>query len=185
MAIRAIPLPGSDEVVQMTESEWVDASRVALQQGRIQVQVLSASIHPLRAKSSAPKKAPEYLVIRLRSHQVEAASEFATRRSHSGSLRLEKPRPQLTDNTGKIYRPRDIRDVAPVETKRKGPLFPVAFQDEVFAFETPPAGLEYFRLEVPAESWGGSGAFRFTIPTSMISRRRSGLASPSSLAGQR
>jgi hypothetical protein len=184
-AIRAIPLPGSGEVVRTTESEWVDASRVALQQGRMQVQVLSASIQARQAKSSPPKIAHEYLVIRLRSHQVEEAGEFATQRSHLGGIRFEKPRPTLTDHTGKTYRPRDIRQVAPVETKRKASVFPVAFQDEVFVFETPPAGLEYLCLEVPAAAWGGSGVFRFTIPSSMISRKRSGLASSGGLAGRR
>lgn len=184
-AIRAIPLPGSNEVVRPAESEWVDASRTALQQGGIQVQIVSASVGPLQAKISPRKKPPEYLVIRLRRHEVSTAGEFTTQRSGSGSIRLEKPRPKVTDNTGKIYQPREIWEVAPAENPRKTSVFPVAVHDEVFVLETPPAGLEYLRLEVPAEGWGGSGSFRFTIPSSMIGHRRSRPANSGGLAGQR
>src|SRR5439155_16021578 len=68
VAIRAIPLPGSAETMGPADAAWVDASRAALQQGPMQVQVLSASIPSVKTKSSPTKTVapPEHLYIRLR-----------------------------------------------------------------------------------------------------------------------
>jgi hypothetical protein len=35
-------------------------------------------------------------------------------------------------------------------------------------FEAPPAGAKSLRLELPAAVWGGAGAFKFLLPSSMI-----------------
>ena len=59
-------------------------------------------------------------------------------------------------------------------SERRAAVFPVVFQERVFLFEPPAAGVAYLRLEVPAEAWGGRGAFRFTIPRSMLRAARAG-----------
>jgi len=175
-AIRAVPLAGNSPLVGPLDPEWVDASGAALQQGPLQVQVLSASVRP---KSSSVKTRPpaENLCIRLRTHQAEAASEFAAKRSQKPGRHVDQLRPTLRDNTGRVYQSRDVQEVAAVENQRKSALFPVSLQDEVLVFEAPNSGVEYLRLEVPAEVWGGRGAFRFTIPSSMIEFKASGVAS--------
>jgi hypothetical protein len=174
-AIRVVPLPGNRSDAGPGDPEWVDASRAALQQGRTQVQVLSASVRPVKAKSSAVKSLPpgEYLFLRLRTLQVEAAGQP----SPPPGPRREQPRPRLTDNAGKAYPLRDFQELAEAD-ERKSSGFPVAFQDEVFVFEAPSPGPEYMRLELAADAWGGKGAFRFTIPGSMIHFERASQNGP-------
>jgi hypothetical protein len=182
--IRVVPLAGSLHGAASGDPEWVDASQAALQQGPMRVQVISVSVHPLKTKSSPTKTivTGEYLFIRLRTHQAETAGEFAAKRAQQLGRHLEQLLPTLRDKTGKVYQPRDVQELAAVESQRKSALFPVSFLDEVLVFEAPPNDVDYLRLEVAAEAWGGKGVFRFTIPGSMIEFKRS---SPASLAAGR
>jgi hypothetical protein len=150
------------------------------------IQVMSATVGPAKAKSSPSKSiAPgERLFIRLRTHRAEAAGEFAAKRQSPGP-RLDKPRPKLTDDRGRVYQSRDVLEVTAVEKERKSSVFPVAYQDEVLVFEAPSPGLEYLHLEVPAEDWGGNTAFRFTIPSAMIGSKRSGQTGSAGLVDRR
>jgi hypothetical protein len=180
-AIRVVPLPGCGVNSAPANPEWIDASQAALQQGGLQVQVLGAVVHPVKAQSSSTKRLQpgDYLCVRLRIQQVEAASAFADKRSGVPGPPLEKSRLRLTDDTGKVCGLRDVLDVAPVASDRKASVFPVLFQDEVFAFEAPPRGVKFVRLEVPVAA---PGVLRFTIPASMIQREGTG---PGGLAGGR
>jgi hypothetical protein len=182
-AIRIIPLAGD---VGTTDPEWVDASRAALEQGRVRVEVVWAAVGTDKAKSAVPKKgAPaELLFVRVRTRRVERPGEFAKRADRSGT-RLEKPRPRLTDAAGKVYEPREVVEPAAdtrKSDKRRSGLFPVTVQEEEFVFQSPPAGSASMRLELPAETWGGTGTFRFTIPSSMI-RHEGGPAGPPGVPG--
>jgi hypothetical protein len=55
-------------------------------------------------------------------------------------------------------------------------VFPVLYQDMVFVFDAPPPGRKYLHLEIPTTPWGGKGAFRFTIPASLIREKGEGPA---------
>jgi hypothetical protein len=179
--IRAVPLPGRPAGEQPETADWVDASRAALQQNRLRVQVAGASVSAVRARGAANKKSrpEEVLFIRLRVHQAEGGPEFvAGPRGPAGPG--ERPQPTLTDNTGKVYAPRAAPEAA--EGENKSVRFPLTVLDEVFVFEAPPPGLEFLRLEVPVAAWGGSGTFRFTIPAAMVVRpaARAGVGAPGS-----
>jgi hypothetical protein len=175
--IRTVPLPGKLGTIGAAGRESVDASGAALQLGKINLRVVSASIRRVTSKSSFTKKIPpgDYHFIRLRMQQVDAAKGSA---AGSG---LEKSVPSLKNNSGETYRLSDVQEVGPAPGPRKSSGFPVAFQDQVLVFEAP-ANLEDLYLEVPAEQWGGKGTFRFTIPRSMIQDER---AAPSGVAGRR
>jgi hypothetical protein len=174
--IRAVPLPGRPPEGELPGPDWVDASRFALQQGRLRVQVATVTVGPLLAPESTKKKAnpEEFLVIRLRANRVEAGHEFAIDQARWPGHRGERPRPTLTDNTGKVYRERNV--LTDPESVGKSTLFPVAVVDETFAFEAPPPGVEQWRLEVPAALWQGNGTFRFTIPATLATRSAAGPA---------
>jgi hypothetical protein len=164
-AIRVIPLPGHSPAGATEGPDWVNASKAALQQGRLRVQVVSASVE---TRDTPKKKGPteKYLLLRVRAHQVDSTREFAAEPLRWPGRRNEKISPTLTDNTGKVYREREVPGAG--ESVGTSSIFPVAVVDELFAFEPPPPGLEHLRLEVPAAIWGGTGTFRFTIPNSMI-----------------
>ena len=176
--IRAVPLPGTPGDVPPGNTEWVDASRVALQQGPLTLQVISATIGPAVLPNATKKKgpAPDRLSLRLRARQVESASQFAEKRAGPQGLWAQRPRPMLTDRQGQVYAERDVY-LARAEPARRQ-AFPLATADTVFLFDPPPPGLDYLRLEVPAEAWGGTGEFRFTIPASLIRRDVPGKTAP-------
>jgi hypothetical protein len=179
--IRVVPLPGRPAGDGPEVPDWVDASRAALQQSGLRVQVVGASVGPAEARATPPKKTPnkkgtaaEALFIRLRARRVEDARAFAADLLRQPERPGEAHPPTLTDNTGKVYRRRPAPS-AP-EGVGKSSRFPVTVVEEVFAFEAPPPGVGPLRLEVPAAAWGGSGAFRFTIPAAMIGRQPPGPA---------
>jgi hypothetical protein len=171
-AIRVVPLPGSPASVAAESPDWIDASRAALQQGGLRLQVVSAWVGP--AEEAPPKKKgtrEEYLFIRLRTRQVQDAGPSDSR-SAPPERRDVQHHPTLTDNTGKVYQER--KGPERVESGATSSKFPLAIVDEVLAFEPPSAGREYLRLEVPAAGWGRPGAFRFTVPNTMVNRPRPG-----------
>jgi hypothetical protein len=161
--IRVVPL---EEGLVSNDPEWVDASKAALQQGKLRVQVVSAAVSLEKEKQSPKKKPVEVLTLRLRTQRGEVAAK-----------RLEKIVPRLTDTAGKEYSARVVEapPAAPrKDDRRKAVLFPVTVQEEVFVFEAPPSGAAPLRLEIPAAPWGGPGAFRFIIPAAMIRQERGG-----------
>ena len=141
------------------------------------MQVISASVRRVQAKSTPNKKIPpgDYHFIRLRVQQ-DAASASAAKRDHGPGSRLEKAAPRLTDNTGKVYPLCDVVEMAPAPNERRSSVFPAGFQDQLLVFEASATRPENLRLEVPAEAWGGKGALRFSIPASMIKDERTGSA---------
>jgi len=166
--IRAIPIEGSPASL---DPEWVDATKASLQQGQVNLQVTRVSIRRAgAAKSASGKKiAPgEYCFVRLRTQAVVAASEFTAKPVQAQSSSDEDARLTLTDSAAKAYELHGVLENEAGDKKRKGPTFPVSFQDHVFVFEAPAARPNYLRLEIASEAWGGKGAFRFTIPGSMI-----------------
>jgi hypothetical protein len=173
-AVRVIPLSGRSADIEGLSPDWVDASRAALQQGPVRLEVASVTVGPLESHAGGKKKGPveKYLVVRLRAHRVDGAADFAAQQAEAGRTsvpRSERPAISLTDNTGKGYPEQALapgRDGSG-ET-RQSSIFPVAVADEVYVFEPPPAGVESLRLEVPAAAWGGTATFRFTIPSAMI-----------------
>jgi hypothetical protein len=179
-AVRVIPLTGGSENAAAEDPNWVDASRAALQQAKIRLQVMSASVGPLKAESSPKKESAsgEALFIRLRRQLADAAGVVGTKPSQTMRKQLENHRPRLTDNSGKVYPLRNVQEVA-AQKERRPSVFPVNFQDAVLVFEAPGPGVENLRLEVPAEAWETKGPFRFTIPGSMIGGERGGRAGSS------
>jgi hypothetical protein len=178
-AIHVVPLSGSRVPDGQDSPDWVDAGQVALEQGRVRVQVVSVTLAPEQGKSASAKKGPpaEALSVRLRTQRVEPPGEFASRRLERTLPRLEHAQPRLTDAAGKEYARRQVVEAAPPEAPKKGKrragVFPLTAQEEVFVFEAPP-GPGPLRLEIPAEAWGGRGTFRFTIPAAMIRDERAG-----------
>jgi hypothetical protein len=169
-ALRVIPLPGQGTAGDLGGPDWVDASRASLQQGRVRLQVVRAWVRPVEAQAVPPKRAApeEVLLLRLRAHLVEDARAFAAD-PLAPPARGTTDGPTLTDDTGKVYAARAVPDEEAPEDVNPSSIFPVALVENVFAFEPAPPGVGYLRLEVPA-AWGGSRAFRFTIPAAMIFR---------------
>jgi hypothetical protein len=174
--IRAVPLESG---IISENPDWADASRAALQQGRLRLQIVSAALTQEKEKSASKKKPSDILVVRVRAQRTESPGDLGKRQEKS-TAGPGKAAPRLTDAAGNVYAPHEFENrpspPARKSDKRKSGLFPVSVQEEVFAFDAPPVGAEPLRLEIPSEAWGGQGVFRFTLPGSMFRHERVGPA---------
>jgi hypothetical protein len=131
--------------------------------------VVSATVRPIEIATHPKRKLSKesYLVLRVRAHQPAGGAEFAAASWGQSAAGKERPRPKLTDASGKVYNPPPPELAAEAgELTQKSDVFPLGITDDIYLFEAPPPGVE-LRLEVPAETWGGTGALRFAIPASM------------------
>lgn len=170
--IRVVPLPRFAEDDDLDDPEWVDASRAALRQGNIVIQVESVEqVTPRPAEPQAPPPIPAdpYLRIRLRVQRVGDGAEFGSETWVGPNALITLPQPTLTDSDGNTLQAIALDSNADdPRMVRKSTVFPVALSRPEFAFDLPPPGVEFLRLELPVEAWGGIGAFRFTLPGEMI-----------------
>jgi hypothetical protein len=172
--IRRIPLPGRAATTGAEDPEWADASRTALQQGQVNVQVEEVAVAPMRSAPVPNKESKRdlCLVIRLRiRQQPQTVMSSTNRRGDAAALKQRYP-PTVADTTGKVYELLEVQ-VGDAAEKTRG-VSAFGMSSRVLVFEAPPAGVRALRLEVPAAAWGGRGAFRFRIPGPMI-RRDAGL----------
>jgi hypothetical protein len=179
--MRAMPLHGQSSQKNLGGPDWVDASRAALQQGRLRLEVVSAVVKTVEKPTEAAPR--EYLLLRLRVRRQADPNEFAADPGRS-LARAKNYAPRVTDDTGRVYESLDLPDVGTAEQVRSSPRFPLAVIDEEFVLEAPAASVESLRLEVAAAAWGGKGQFRFTIPRSLIRRSAPKSVRPGSAAGK-
>ena len=173
--IRAVPIEGSFHSSAPLDADWVDAAKASLQFGQVNVQVLGVTIRRAEGvKSSAGKRLPagNYCFVRIRTQEQVAAIQFAANRSQAHGSPIEGALLKLTGSENKSYELHGVVKVEAVDKQRRGPAFPMSFQDHVFIFEAPAARPDHLRLEIAAEAWGGEGAFRFSIPGRMIRDER-------------
>jgi hypothetical protein len=150
---------------------WVDASRGAVQQGRVRVLLTGVAVGPadLKAKSGKRPSRERYLVVRVRVSHVGGGGPFTFAGWGNPASADEKNLPRLTDSAGKAYARPALESGAEVDgQERDAPVFPGNSTDDVLLFAAPDAGVESLRLELPASACGGSGAYRLSVPKSMI-----------------
>jgi hypothetical protein len=150
----------SDDVAT---AEWVDASRAAIQQDKVGIQVASALLGPIETFTAPRKKTvtPEkYLVVRIRIQRVAGKLRLKADDRDEPDPAFERPRAILTDEEGKIFKPAAIGIEPDAGPSR-------ATTEEVFVFEAPPASAK-LRLEIPATPWGGTGSFKFALPSPFV-----------------
>lgn len=168
VTIRAVPLPGQP-VADLGSVDWVDASRAALQQNKLRVQVTGATIGKVEVQTTPKRKLSkeDYLTLRVRAQHTSGMREFTAEPGGPRARPHERLSPTLTDNLGKTYPPRNPA-AAEGGGQQVSAVFPVEVADDVWIFDAPAPGVEFFKLEIPAATWGGTGAFRFTIPKTML-----------------
>ncbi len=159
---RLIPIPGRPSGGAAEQTEWADAARFALQEGPVRVQVASCTTGSLEA-APAKDSSREYLVIWVRTLNVQGGREFAASRGIPPSPRDERNLPTLSDNLGRSYARHSVPGGDPAEV-RSSNRFPVNYADEAFVFDPPSPGIECLRLEVPMAHRGIAAPFRFSVP---------------------
>jgi hypothetical protein len=161
--LRAVPLIGAVRVI--AAPEWTDASKFALQRGALRVQVVKVSRGALPARREKPAPSPkEFLLVHVRVQGPPALGKKD--RDPAAFAWTDQRRPTLTDAAGKTYALKERVD-DPVGAKAR-PETLLAAVDEVFAFEPPPADVDFLKLDLPGAERIGGDNFRVTIPATMI-----------------
>lgn len=168
-ALRAVPLSGDLVPPDQLGSPdaGVDATRFALQRSGVRVRVLSASAGPLRLEGKKPTFTKErYLAVELAIQHLGSAGAITVVPWGSSAPRAV-PNVRLAVG-GKPLAPADPGPAAGLGRLTGETALPpggavtarLLFPDDPLA--------DWLVLDLPAEAWGQSGAFRFRIPKSMV-----------------
>jgi hypothetical protein len=166
-AVRVVPLrldPGGSEGLE--HDGYADASRAAVQQGFIRVRVTGATLGPLSSRE--PKRKPTaqpYLSVGVRVQHLGHGP--AVRFIHWGVTEERAVPPAAAEADGLRLPARLNWADLPVRPVLVQELWSGLAAETLLLFD-PPTSPGTVRLELPAEAWGGRGAFRFLIPRSMI-----------------
>lgn len=170
-AVRMIPLKlGRDSASGLEANGWADASRAAVQQGNVRVQVTGAVVGPVQVVDSKKRytKFP-LLAVGVRVQHLGHGPLF--RFVHWGTTG-ERTVPQVVaTRDGTRLTPAHLGADVPAGVTYGHDVYETRALDDLLVFEAP-AGHGPVRLELPAEAWGGRGSFRFQIPASMIVTQR-------------
>jgi hypothetical protein len=171
-AIQLIPLKLAPDRTQGLETEgWADASRAAVQQGLVRVQVTGASIGPIQVVDSKRRSTKtSYLAISLRVQHLGHGERF--RFVHWGEKGERTVADAIATCNGVRLAPADLSPDVPVGVKYGYDLFPGKAIDDLLVFDASAAS-GIVRLELPGEAWDGHTTFRFQIPFSVITTQPS------------
>jgi hypothetical protein len=153
------------------ESEWVDASKDAIQQGGVRVRIAGVAVKQVELKdaNSHRRSGERSLILRFRLSNA-GADRLIKYQSWGPSARADESRePKLTDDRGRQYRRRNTAPGWSVVGQVPAASLPLAkWVDDVLVFEPPPANVQYLRLELPCAAFGASGTLQLEIPRAMI-----------------
>lgn len=147
--------------------EWLDASRLGVEQGDVRVQVLSAALGLVEFKDAQGKalSRERLLALRLRVSNVGVGRRFDAPGWEGGTVTVR-------DDKSRLLRERvPPAAAAGLERLRSASVPPGKHVEETLYFEPPPAGAAYLRLDLPGEGVGLQGPLHFEVPRSMISVR--------------
>jgi len=164
---KEVPEPQSGEE---SGPEAVDVRGKELQQGDLRVRVVSVMTRVVEFKKPAPTRPPlqRFLVIGLRLYNLGITRRIPYESWGETGTGKEA---RLTDEAGKSYRLWNFGSAQVVGHVRSKNLTPGTVLDDVLVFETPPSSVRSLRLELPAESAGGTGTFKLRIPREAIVSR--------------
>jgi hypothetical protein len=169
--IRVVPLAGYAHEADQLGTEWVDARKASLQQGRVRVEVGEAWIGP-SPKTDGRDSAGTWLYLRVRLYRSRTGAEIASGAFAPALVWNEQARATVRDAAGAAYEQLPYR---PPAAKPGGASsaagVSLEVSDEVLAFEVPAALTGGLRLELPGNAWGGSGSFRFAVPAEIVEIR--------------
>lgn len=169
--VRVVPLAGYAHEADQLGTEWVDARKATLQQGRVRVEVPEAWIGS-SLKTDGRESAGTWLYLRVRLYRGRTGAEIASGAFAPALVWNDQARATVRDAAGATYEQLPYR---PPAAKAGGASSAAGLSldvsDEILTFEAPAALASGLRLELPGAAWGGSGAFRFAVPAEMVEIR--------------
>jgi len=157
-----------------SEPEWADASKGAVRQGDLQVQITQVTIGqvPLKTITGNSKSKDNLLMVKLKLLNMNPTKKVEYHSWSGKDISFDRDFATLEDNFGNSYKRISFGlgsyPVGAVE--RSASIYPNKSVTDVLVFEVPLNTIEYLRLELPAKNFGGTGMLRLQIPKAMIQR---------------
>jgi hypothetical protein len=159
---------------KQTEVSWAPASEV-VKQGDVQIRVVSAAVGKIKVQSTfsdtfEPSEPYLKIVLEVRNQSRTRKLDFLSWRNEGFSI-SRTFKASIRDSHDNTYNQRATGYGRLAENQDgSGSLYPGKSLIDVVVFEPPIANIEYLRLELPAENFGGDGMIRFEISAKMIQR---------------
>jgi hypothetical protein len=165
--ISAVPLRLGADAESLETEGWTDASRAALQQDRVRVQVAAVSVGPVKFAAPKGMSKESYVAVSLAIQHLGHGQSLTY--IHWGAPGMQAtPQPTLTQSGRKLdYRVFES-DVVTGQIRQGQTLYPGKGIGDVLLFDGSATPGEALRLELPAAVWGGRGALKFAIPAAMV-----------------
>jgi hypothetical protein len=157
-----------------TEPEWADASKGAVRQGDLQVQITQVTIGkvPLKTFTRNSESKDNLLMVKLELLNTNPTKKVEYHSWSGKDISFDRDFATLKDNFDNSYKRISFGlgsyPVGAVE--RSESIYPNKSVTDVLVFELPLDTMEYLRLELPAKNFGGTGMMRVQIPKSMVQR---------------
>ena len=141
-------------------AEWVDAGQAVWEQGDVRVAVTSVTVGPSNPDASVPPGKAREVALRI---GLKVTNVGVARAVEFKGWATPPDVPKLTTAAGK-----------PVAVKNAGlpsgatTLYPGKSAELTLTFEPPAGAPEDYRLELPAQSFGGPDPVKFQIPQAML-----------------
>jgi hypothetical protein len=155
-------------------SDWVDASRDAVQLRDVRVRLVSVKIGSVELMDSKGKVRPseKCLILKVRVSNAGAERVVQFRSWYQPASLPEKGVPLLHNNQGKLYSLKAFpANVEVMGRVTEASLPPSKKVEDVLIFEARPERVEFLRLQLPASAFGSPGIVRMQIPGPMIISR--------------
>jgi len=167
-ALRVVPLRLTAGTSEGLETDgWVDASRAAVQQGTMRVQITGATLGPVQVVDSKKRYTrKQYLSVGVLLQHLGHGPPV--RFVHWGTTGERTVASAIATRDERPLTPAQLHPDVAVGLTNAHELFPGKLIDDVLVFE--PAGSGPVLVELPADAWGGTGLFRFKIPAAMITQ---------------
>jgi hypothetical protein len=165
--IVAVPLRLGLEAESLEADGWTDASRAALQQDSVRVQVAAVSVGPVKFAAPKGMSKENYVAVSLAIQHLGHGQSVTY--IHWGAPGMqETPQPTLMQAGRKLEHRVFESDVVAGQVRQGQTLYPGKGIGDVLLFDGSATPGEPLRLELPAAVWGGRGALKFAIPAAMV-----------------
>jgi hypothetical protein len=171
----AAPAPAGDKAPPAkSEPEWADASKGAVRQGDLQVQITQVNIGqvPLKTITDNSRSKDNLLMIKLELLNTNPTKKVEYHSWSGKDISFDRDYATLRDNFDNSYKRISFGFASyPVgAVERSESIYPNKSVTDVLVFELPLDTMEHLRLELPAKNFGGTGMLRLQIPKAMIQR---------------
>jgi hypothetical protein len=171
----AVPLAFPDKPMQVsvknptvgrdvTDAEWIDASKAAYRKGDVFVKVVEVKIGEAPLQPPPKDKRANSLLISLKIANLGQLRMIQYAGQGSG-----KHPASLKDSQGKMLNAQRIPAGSNLIGQTKQAVLRANKQvDDLLVFELPETKVQHLDLELPAAAWGGTGSCKLRIPGRII-----------------